>query len=434
MGFLDELEEGTPDIFRDKSALRHNTTPDELIGREEEKEAIARELLDIRHGEEPENVFVFGQNGVGKTAVTTYVLEEFENDDNAEIDIQTLRVNCETVNKSHQLGAKVANQLLGFQRYNPDNTGVQKGATWETAFKTIEEHGGATLLCLDEIDSIKDLDDTLYKLGRHYNYLDEAVLGFVCISTDASILSSIDNDTSSSLSESSVSFSPYDSYQLVDLLRHRAEKAFYDGVVTEAAIKKAAALGAKAEGDAREALDLLRGAGNIASQQGAEQVRVEHVGEQKEKLERNEVFQILTQELKRNHRLTACALLAAQMYLNEEYDESSGTRDRTSPRTNEIYAVYREIDSDPLSRRQFRTHLDLFDDVNLTNRKSNGTQGGGDNHELTFDTKDVHETLSDFINENITTVETAPEDMEEEEAWTSDALWYLTHRFSFLQS
>lgn len=404
MGLLDEVEEGNPDIFEDESALRHNTAPEDIIRREEEKKAIASELINARYGEKPDNVFVFGPNGVGKTAVTTFVLREFEEDDKTDIPIQTLRINCETVNRSYHLGAKLSNELLGFNRYNIDNPGVQKDAPWETAFNAIEEHGGVTLLCLDEIGSIKDKDDALYKMSRAYNYLDDAILGLVCISTDASVLDTIGEDTSSSLSEVKVSFSRYDGNELHELLEHLADKAFHDGTVSDGATAKAAALGAQAGGDAREALDLLRGAGRIAMRQQDEMVREEHVDIKKDEMDKNEVFEILTEKLKPNHRYSACALLAAQIELDIEYDESEGTRDSKYPRTSEVYTVYQEIVSDPIGNRQFRSHLDTFDEVNLTDRIPNSPQGGGDNHELKFETKDVYIALEDFIRDNIPNV------------------------------
>lgn len=428
MSLIDEVAESETEIFADKSVLKHTHTPDTIIGRDEKLEKITSILLDAREKEKPDTPFVVGPNGVGKTAVTNYVLNEYDNYEDGEAPIQTVRVNCKEYNRTIYIGAKLSNDLLGTDRYNEEHPGVGKGAVWNTVFSAIDDHGGVTLICLDEIDAVDDKDDVLYRLTRaETDSLKQGVVGVVCISTDANVVNTIDDDARSTLSPQIIKFGKYDAGQLRDLLEYRADRAFKDGRVTEGAISYAAAQGKKKGGDARVALDLLRGAGNLAQQEQADQVTDEHVKREYDDLERNKVFQIITEDLNRSHQYTACALLAAQIRIT--VDHNATERDYPFPRTAEVYDLYKEMVENPNTRRLIRKHLNDFEDFGFSTRHPNDPKGGGDNHELEYSISDVHDALEDFIADHIAPgVSTNPNEIPTTELnEIPAALHYLVH-------
>jgi len=70
-------------------------------------------------------------------------------------------------------------------------------------------------------------------------------------------------------------FKPYDANQLREIMFNR-EDAFQDGgVLSEDVIPLSAAFAAQEHGDARKAIDILRHAGEVAYEAGAEQVTEE---------------------------------------------------------------------------------------------------------------------------------------------------------------
>ena len=52
--------------------------PERLIGRDEQIRQVASALSPALSGDKPHNVFIYGKTGVGKTAVTKYVLIELD--------------------------------------------------------------------------------------------------------------------------------------------------------------------------------------------------------------------------------------------------------------------------------------------------------------------------------------------------------------------
>jgi Cdc6-like AAA superfamily ATPase len=61
-------------IFEDKSVLTENYQPEEILERDEEIEEYRYALQDVLFGRDPENVMLYGKAGLGKTAVTRYMM------------------------------------------------------------------------------------------------------------------------------------------------------------------------------------------------------------------------------------------------------------------------------------------------------------------------------------------------------------------------
>ncbi|MCU4744799.1 cell division control protein Cdc6, partial [Halobacteria archaeon AArc-xg1-1] len=54
--------------FENRNALLDDYTPDELVGRDEEIREYHAALQPAIDGSQPDNIFLFGKTGVGKTA------------------------------------------------------------------------------------------------------------------------------------------------------------------------------------------------------------------------------------------------------------------------------------------------------------------------------------------------------------------------------
>ena len=60
-------------IFKDKSLLQVNYTPESIYHRDEQIKQIASILAPILRGEKTSNVFLYGKTGTGKTLSIKYI-------------------------------------------------------------------------------------------------------------------------------------------------------------------------------------------------------------------------------------------------------------------------------------------------------------------------------------------------------------------------
>lgn len=95
--------------------------------------------------------------GVGKTAVTDYLLDVLQEDatEYDDIDLSVLSVNCKTLNSSYQVAIELVNTL------RPDGaeistTGYPQQTVFKKLYSELEALGGTVVIVLDEIDSIGD--------------------------------------------------------------------------------------------------------------------------------------------------------------------------------------------------------------------------------------------------------------------------------------
>lgn len=95
-------------IFQDKDALGESYRPEQIEERDDEIEEYMAALQPVIDGWEPNNIFIYGHPGVGKTAVTEYLLDLLERDaeEYDDIDLSVLSLNCKSLNSSYQVAVE----------------------------------------------------------------------------------------------------------------------------------------------------------------------------------------------------------------------------------------------------------------------------------------------------------------------------------------
>jgi len=96
----------------------------------------------------------------------------------------------------------------------------------------------------------------------------------------------IDGRAESSFNPRDVYFPDYDANQLRQILENRRD-AFRSDALTDDVLPLVSAFAAQSHGDARKAIDLFRGAGDLADERGDEKVREEHVRESQEEIDKD---------------------------------------------------------------------------------------------------------------------------------------------------
>ena len=174
-------------IFANKDALGESYHPDRIEERDEEIAEYEAALQPVIDGWEPNNVFLYGNTGVGKTAVTSYLLNELQTDieDYDDVDLTVVQLNCKPLSSSYQVAVGLVNKLRPHGG-EISTTGYPQQAVFEKLFRELDKIGGTILLVLDEIDAIGDKDDILYELprARANNKLTDTKVGVIGISND----------------------------------------------------------------------------------------------------------------------------------------------------------------------------------------------------------------------------------------------------------
>ena len=326
---LDEVFERVTSsrIFRNRDILSPDYIPDRLPHRENEIRKLGSILAQALKGSKPNNVFIYGLTGTGKTAVTLYVLRRLvRKAADLRVNVRYAYVNTRQRDTPYRVLADIASAV----GVRVPFTGLSTAEVYSRLVRALSRQTGVLIVVLDEVDWLvrRRGDDLLYKLTRigyelPPNSMKVSIIG---ITNDVKFVEMLDARVRSSLGEEELVFPPYNAQQLRDILWQRAVEAFYPGVVDDAVISYCAALAAREHGDARRALDLLRVAGEIAEREGAERVTIDHVKRAWAQIERDRVFEIVT-TLPLHARLTLLAIVVQ-------------TSDKPSTTTGEVYDTY----------------------------------------------------------------------------------------------
>lgn len=360
-------------IFANKRPLEEDYTPDNILCRDDEIDRYSEALQDVIEGFGPNNIFIYGQTGNGKTVVTRVMMDYLQTEaETYDVDLTILEVNCNKNDSIFNVLLELINQIR-----DPDDRvseqGPTKGFLWSTLYEELDALGGDILVVLDEVDMLgHDNDKLLYDFprARKNGDLENARIGVIGISNNHMFKDELDPRVKSTLCESEIFFSPYDATQLGDILDHYADLVFKDGVIDEGVIRLCAAKAAQEQGDAREALDLMETAGNIARKENADQVTEDHVEQASDRVEEQRVLTIVRDQLTSQMKLA----LLATAYLNIDDD--------SEPRAKNIYHVYKNICQtcgyEPRSKRRLNDFLDSIRLYGLLERdeRNLGRAGG----------------------------------------------------------
>jgi cell division control protein 6 len=386
-------------IFVKKELLEINHLPEEgrIVGRDEEIKDLANAVNPAIFGQSPSNVLIYGKTGTGKSLCAKHVSKRLVSTA-ADEDVlaEFAYVDCAQDSTETQ-----AVQTLSSSLNDPEETGISipdKGIATSTYYKRLwdilDHQYEVVLIILDEIDKLED-DDILMQLSRagEAGKVENCKIGVIGISNKIKYKEEQLNErVKSSLCEREFVFPPYDGNQLNEIMTARKD-AFRDGVLDESVIPKAAALAAREHGDARQAIDILRYAGEIAQSQGASKVTEEFVVDAREQAETDRF-----RELIRGSTPHSRYVLQALTILSVNEDDQEGFR------TTRIYDIYKEVcrqeGSDELSLRRVRDLLKehAFLDITKQTRHSGGSaEGSYTNHQLLEDPEVVRDVLADTV-------------------------------------
>ncbi|WP_254864510.1 Cdc6/Cdc18 family protein [Halovivax gelatinilyticus] len=239
-------------------------------------------------------------------------------------------------------------------------TGWPTDRVYSVFFDAVDYSERVVVIMLDEIDKLveKSGDDTLYNLSRMNSELENSRVSIIGISNDLKFTDFLDPRVKSSLGEEEIVFPPYDANQLRDILQHRSDVAFKDGVLSPDVIPLCAAFAAQEHGDARRALDLLRTAGELAERSQTETIVEEHVRQAQDKIELDRVVEVV------RTLPTQSKLVLFSIILLEQHGVHSIN-------TGEVFNIYKrlcnELETDVLTQRRVTDLISELDMLGIVN-------------------------------------------------------------------
>lgn len=382
----------TDHIFSNKRPLKDDSfQPDEIFHRDDEIGNLVGALQDVIMGHDPNNTFIYGPTGVGKTAVTKWAREKLVEQARTEaIDLTVVGpVNCRNYKSAYRLVSGIVNRFRSPENQLP-KSGYSTDTVFEFLYEEIAEAGENVILILDEIDNIPPdaRNDFLYDLPRASSSedtrIDDVGVGLIGISNDLKFVDVLEPKVKSTLSEREVNFSPYDADELRDILGYYADLSFQDGVLAEDVVPLAAASAAQERGDVRQGLKILEKAGEFARREGSQQVTEANTREAIDSIETDEIKRYLDDELSLHQALSYLATTFAVI-----------SPDVTA-KTREIHRIYEGIcesrDTKPKSPRKLYEFLDQLSMYHLiSSRERNLGRKGGRTfiYEVTDDPADI---------------------------------------------
>lgn len=273
------LFDGTEYIIQDRDILSPEHDPDTIMERDTEVMTYASQLRPVVKGWNPNNIFIYGDTGIGKTVVTRHVLDELvaSVEENNDIDLNIIELNCTNTTTSYQVAVHLVNEVrkpssekeplttVSSPRDTMSETGYQSKRIYNELYKDLNDIGGTIIIVLDEIDNVGDDDSVLYELPRaqtHHNL--DAKLGLIGISNDYQFRRDLSPKVKDTLCEEELYFEPYKTDELANILEKRAERALVADSLQTGTIELCATLAAADTGSARQAIRLLRKSAEVA--------------------------------------------------------------------------------------------------------------------------------------------------------------------------
>lgn len=290
-------------VFKDLNILGPHYVPDKLSCRKKELEQIKNILSSILINIKPSNILLYGPIGTGKTSVIKKVSKDFSDTiSNRSLNKKKIRsvihyIDCRLgTNTIYHILYQVLEDnalnerdLLDKPTDHSKSGNINGHSTQDFLTmlrKVIESNNIHIVLILDEIDYVEKVDEAICKLTIINDEIKEDTLnvGVKCgsvsiigITNKDSFKTELEPQNMRRLCEEEISFKPYDAKQLKSILTYRVKMGFNKGAISSKNISSIADYVAQINGDAEDAIRLLKKAGENAKKHKRKRVKKDDV-------------------------------------------------------------------------------------------------------------------------------------------------------------
>lgn len=284
---FDQYKQKRMVLTKNKKVLQTTYIPNVLPHRTNQIDKIAAITSAALNGDKPSNIMIYGKTGTGKTAVLNYIGNELKKADENEENCKYIYVNCEVVDTPYSVLYNIGNQIIVEDNLRIPFTGWSFEKVYSEIVNYLNTMNKVFLVVLDEVDKLIDKkgDNVFYFLAKINENLISSKVSLIGISNNMKFMDILEPKARSRMGGESIVFPPYTTDELEDILKERIKEAFDENVIDDSVITYCAAIAAKADGDARVAIDLLKTAADIAERNGDSIVTDAHVKSAKNSLE-----------------------------------------------------------------------------------------------------------------------------------------------------
>lgn len=260
-------------LLRDESVFTPAHVPADFKFRDAQINELTLAVKPGLRGVNPVNALVNGPPGTGKTTAIKYVMSEIRESTSALVPVY---VNCEDHATQFAVFSRIHEEVYG---HKPPETGKPLEVVKEKIFSRLKREDKSLLVALDEIDHLfaKNIADKvlldLLKTSDSYDYGRAGVFGIL---VDDAVLAGLSDKTRSVYNPTRVSFPPYSSDEMRDILAQRVHHGFYAGVIADDVLERVVEK-AQEHGDVRVGIDLLRRSAYAAERDASRTITEEHV-------------------------------------------------------------------------------------------------------------------------------------------------------------
>ena len=176
-------------IFKDKTLLQSNYSPEEIPHREDQIKQIASILAPVLRGEKTSNLFLYGNTGTGKTLsifkVQNALQKRMQETKRLGFELKIQYLNCklkQVADTEYRILAEIIRQLGG----EVPATGLPTQSVYNKFIEMVDSKKQLLILILDEVDQLvkKISNNFLYNLTRLNSELSKSQISIVGISND----------------------------------------------------------------------------------------------------------------------------------------------------------------------------------------------------------------------------------------------------------
>lgn len=374
-------------LIKNRGILQATYVPNILLHRDHQIEEIVDIIAPSLKKDKPSNILIIGQTGTGKTAVVNFVGHELEKADIESNNCRYIYVNCEVIDTPYSILYNISNQIITDPNKKIPFTGWSLEKIFNELAKYIDDEDRIFIIVLDEIDMSfkKNGDDIFYYLTTINEMLKKSRVSIIGITNNSTFAEKLLSPRiKSRLGEEKIIFPPYTPEQLIDILKNRAEEAFYSNVLDSSVIPYCAAISAQGSGDARKALDLLRISADIAERNGDSIITSAHVDYARQKIELDAVVEVIK-------TLTEQSKIVLMSIIKTPSSNETG-----SVTTGDVYMTYIELSRNMgynvLSQRMVANLISELDMLGIITARVKSFGRGGRTKEI-----DVNKVSNDVF-------------------------------------
>ena len=315
------VHDAEPGIIAREEVLMPEYFPTELLHRQDEMQAVAEAVKPLTEGRQPENLFIHGDSGVGKTTCVKHVLKEMEEYTSR---VKTVYANC------WEYSTRMAVYSLIVQKLEEalPRRGLATDEVFSRIVEVMEKSGVRVLVVLDEMDGLffHDEEKLLYELSRSGK--GKPLFGIIGISSDPHLLAEKDIRVKSSMRLTDFEFKPYNKEQMTAILLERAKAGLMPGSWSSEVIGACASKAVARKSNVRVGLELLWKAAKRTEKAGRDKITVQDVEEVdgkcmygKERQPVAENFEVRSKSLSEEEKLILGLLKGGELLSTDVYSE-----------------------------------------------------------------------------------------------------------------